>query len=272
MVQSQQGKKQFIFDRVFEEDTSQQDLWDYVSDSVNSFVQGYNVSILAYGQSGSGKSYTMGTSGPQEQDDPTHMGIVPRAAQTLFEKLNAVSGRTMSGLRTPKRYSTNPLAQSGQADKGWTLKATYVEIYNEQLRDLLVDESVAPADRATVAIREDTKGRILLTGLTQYDINSAQDIFDALNFGSTIRQTDATAINARSSRSHAVFSLNLVQKKTESGPMAPMTPRRDRHVSVPSESSISSENVVTTDSKLHFVDLAGSERLKNTGATGDRAK
>jgi DNA repair exonuclease SbcCD ATPase subunit len=272
VVNSQQGKKQFIFDRVFEEDTRQQDIWDYVSDSVNSFVQGYNVSILAYGQSGSGKSYTMGTSGPQEQDNPMHMGIVPRAAQTLFEKLNVVSGRAMSGLRTPKRYSTNPLAQAGQADKGWTLKATYVEIYNEQLRDLLVDESVHPADRATVAIREDTKGRILLTGLTQRDIHSAEDIFEALNFGSTIRQTDATAINARSSRSHAVFSLNLVQKKTDSGPMTPMTPRRDRHVSVPSESSISSENVVTTDSKLHFVDLAGSERLKNTGATGDRAK
>ena len=151
-MNSQQGKKQFIFDRVFEEDTGQQDIWDYVSDSVNSFIQGYNVSILAYGQSGSGKSYTMGTSGPQEQDDPTHMGIVPRAAQTLFEKLNAVSGgRTMSGLRTPKRYSTNPLAQAGQTDKNWTLKATYVEIYNEQLRDLLVDESVHPADRATVA-------------------------------------------------------------------------------------------------------------------------
>jgi chromosome segregation ATPase len=248
-VNSQQGKKQFIFDRVFEEDTRQQEIWDYVSDSVNSFVQGYNVSI--------------------------HMGIVPRAAQTLFEKLNAVSGRTMSGLsglRTPKRYSTNPLAQAGQADKGWTLKATYVEIYNEQLRDLLVDESVHPADRAPVAIREDTKGRILLTGLTQRDINSAEDIFEALNFGSAIRQTDATAINARSSRSHAVFSLNLVQKKSDSGPMTPMTPRRDRHVSVPSESSINSENVVTTDSKLHFVDLAGSERLKNTGATGDRAK
>jgi chromosome segregation ATPase len=275
VVNSQQGKKQFIFDRVFEEDTQQQEIWDYVSDSVNSFVQGYNVSILAYGQSGSGKSYTMGTSGPQEQDDPVHMGIVPRAAQTLFEKLNAVSGRTMSGLsglRTPKRYSTNPLAQAGQPEKGWTLKATYVEIYNEQLRDLLVDESVHPADRATVAIREDTKGRILLTGLTQRDINSAEDIFEALNFGSTIRQTDATAINARSSRSHAVFSLNLVQRKSDSGSMTPMTPRRDRHVSVPSESSIGSENVVTTDSKLHFVDLAGSERLKNTGATGDRAK
>lgn len=217
VVQSQQGKKQFIFDRVFKEDTAQEDVWNYVSDSVNSFVQGYNVSILAYGQSGAGKSYTMGTSGPQEQDDQTHMGIIPRAAETLFEKLNATSIRPMSvtGLRTPKRYSTQAPTQTSQGSSDWTLKATYVEIYNEQLRDLLIPEHVPQAARATVAIREDTKGRILLTGLTQYDINSAEDIYDALNFGSSIRQTDATAINARSSRSHAVFSLNLVQKKND---------------------------------------------------------
>jgi chromosome segregation ATPase len=269
VVQSQQGKKQFIFDRVFKEDTAQQDVWGYVSDSVNSFVQGYNVSILAYGQSGSGKSYTMGTSGPQEQDDPAHMGIIPRAAQTLFEKLNAASVRPMSGLRTPKRYSTHASAQTNHGDSSWTLKATYVEIYNEQLRDLLVPETVPQADRATVAIREDTKGRILLTGLTQYDINSADDIYDALNFGSSIRQTDATAINARSSRSHAVFSLNLVQRKNDLGIS---TPKREHIRASPSEGAIRPDSVVTIDSKLHFVDLAGSERLKNTGATGDRAK
>jgi chromosome segregation ATPase len=269
VVQSQQGKKQFIFDRVFKEDTAQQDVWGYVSDSVNSFVQGYNVSILAYGQSGSGKSYTMGTSGPQEQDDPAHMGIIPRAAQTLFEKLNAASMRPTSGLRTPKRYSTHASVQTNPGDNSWTLKATYVEIYNEQLRDLLVPETVLQADRATVAIREDTKGRILLTGLTQYDINSADDIYDALNFGSSIRQTDATAINARSSRSHAVFSLNLVQRKNDLGTS---TPKREHVRSSPSESAIRPDSVVTIDSKLHFVDLAGSERLKNTGATGDRAK
>jgi chromosome segregation ATPase len=272
VVQSQQGKKQFIFDRVFEEDTTQQDVWGYVSDSVNSFVQGYNVSILAYGQSGAGKSYTMGTSGPQEQDDPAHMGIIPRAAQTLFEKLHAASARPVSGvsgLRTPKRYSTHGSAQINQGDGSWTLKATYVEIYNEQLRDLLVPETVSQAERATVAIREDTKGRILLTGLTQYDINCAEDIYDALNFGSSIRQTDATAINARSSRSHAVFSLNLVQRKNDVGSQ---TPRREHRRSSPSDGAIRTDSVVTIDSKLHFVDLAGSERLKNTGATGDRAK
>lgn len=66
VVASPQGKKLFVFDRVFDEDTTQDGLWGYLSDSVNSFVQGYNVSILAYGQSGAGKSYTMGTAGPEQ--------------------------------------------------------------------------------------------------------------------------------------------------------------------------------------------------------------
>jgi kinesin family protein 4/21/27 len=64
----------FIFDRVFGEDVNQEGVYDYVVDSVNSFVQGYNVSILAYGQSGAGKSYTMGTTGPREQGDADIMG------------------------------------------------------------------------------------------------------------------------------------------------------------------------------------------------------
>jgi kinesin family protein 4/21/27 len=73
-VESAQGKKLFVFDRVFGEDTDQEGVWEYLCESVNSFVQGYNVSILAYGQSGAGKSYTMGTTGPGEQADPKIMG------------------------------------------------------------------------------------------------------------------------------------------------------------------------------------------------------
>ena len=69
-----QGRKLFVFDRVFPETTDQNGIWEYLSDSVTSFLQGYNVSILAYGQSGAGKSYTMGTAGPSEQDDTEAMG------------------------------------------------------------------------------------------------------------------------------------------------------------------------------------------------------
>ena len=118
-----------------------------------------------------------------------------------------------------------------------------------------------------MTIREDVKGRILLTGLRQVNINSIEDMLNALNFGSSIRQTDSTLINAKSSRSHAVFSINLIQRKTRS-----QTSNKDKRMSMPIEPLTGAEDFVTTDSKLHFVDLAGSERLKNTGASGERAK
>ncbi|KAL9127532.1 MAG: hypothetical protein Q9217_003620, partial [Psora testacea] len=276
-VESPQGRKFFIFDRVFGEDTYQDGIWEYVKDSVDAFMQGYNVSVLAYGQSGSGKSYTMGTSAGGEQNDGQQMGVIPRAAGVLFQKLSGPpslnrSGSSGSGLRTPTRYSmhsTQGLAQlaKAQVHKGWQMRATYVEIYNEQLRDLLLPEDAVPAERPTVAIREDARGRILLTGLHQVNIECVEDLMRALNFGSSIRQTDSTAINAKSSRSHAVFSINLIQRKNK----AQFTPVNKRF-SVPVEALTGAEDWVTMDSKLHFVDLAGSERLKNTGASGDRAK
>lgn len=146
-VESAQGKKVFVFDRVFGPDIDQEGVWDYLQDSVNCFVQGYNVSILAYGQSGAGKSYTMGTTGPNEQNDPNIMGgcfmrnnrfvrllssagVVPRAAAALFEKLVGPSVR--SGIRSPSRFSANgapTLASFNRpVDKNWQMKATYVEV------------------------------------------------------------------------------------------------------------------------------------------------
>ena len=76
-IDSPQSRKNFTFDQVFGEDVQQETVWEYVKESVDAFVQGYNVSVLAYGQSGSGKSYTMGTSGPAEQSDPRVMGKFP---------------------------------------------------------------------------------------------------------------------------------------------------------------------------------------------------
>lgn len=170
----------------------------------------------------------------------------------------------MSQMRAPARYPTQAPLHKGE--KNWVLKATYVEIYNEQLRDLLLPEHIPAHERSPVTIREDTKGNIILTGLRQLDVNSVDDLLNALNFGSNVRQTDATAINARSSRSHAVFSLNLVQKK-------PGVPGgHDKRHSVPMEAMTGADSWTTTDSKMHFVDLAGSERLKNTHAEGARAK
>ena len=198
--------------------------------------------------------------------------LFPGAATALFEKLDGAkpsNRNSMSGLRTPVRYSVNATSMLAKtAERNWTLKATYVEIYNEQLRDLLVPETVPQHERGTVTIREDVKGHILLTGLHQVEINSVEDLMAALNFGSMIRQTDSTAINAKSSRSHAVFSLNLIQRKSK----LQTAQGAEKRFSVPLEAMTGGDPMVTIDSKLHFVDLAGSERLKNTGAQGERAK
>ncbi|KAK6526209.1 hypothetical protein TWF694_004829 [Orbilia ellipsospora] len=272
-IDSPQGRKVFLFDRIFGPDVQQDGVWDYLQDSINAFVQGYNVSILAYGQSGAGKSYTMGTSDPNERTSHDASGVIPRAALALFEKLSPASKTSSSGIKTPSRYSTplpNMQRQPISQDRPWSMKATYVEIYNEQLRDLLLPDTTAVTDRRQVNIREDTRGRILLTGLQEMPIESVDDLLAALNFGSSIRQTDSTAINAKSSRSHAVFSINLIQRKPKTALGRDL---KEKRYSAPADILAStSDGFVTVDSKLHFVDLAGSERLKNTGAYGDRAK
>ncbi|KAK4064748.1 uncharacterized protein Triagg1_8935 [Trichoderma aggressivum f. europaeum] len=265
-IDSPQGRKLFVFDRVFGPDVMQDGIWEYLTDSISAFTQGYNVSLLAYGQSGAGKSYTMGTASAME--NPDDMGVIPRAAAALFEKLDVQKGvvnngtmKSASSFRSPRGYGQ----QNNLGDRNWALTATYVEIYNETLRDLLVADTTPLNDRTSVAIREDVKGNIILTGLHQVDITCVDDLLNALAFGSSIRQTDATAINAKSSRSHAVFSLNLVQRKNKFS-------NSDKRHSMPLEAMSGQDISVTTDSKLHFVDLAGSERLKNTGAQGERAK
>ena len=98
VVDSLQGRKLFVFDRVFGEDVYQDGVWEYVHESVNSFLQGYNVSVLAYGQSGSGKSFTMGTSGPAEQSDSQLMGKHPK----IQSHRTLASGKLTS---THRRYT-----------------------------------------------------------------------------------------------------------------------------------------------------------------------
>lgn len=139
------------------------------------------------------------------------------------------------------------------------------QIYNDELRDLLLPPELRDQERLPITIREDTKGTILLTGLREVVVNDVEDLLAALNYGSSIRQTDATAINARSSRSHAVFSLSLVQRKRKS---VGSTNHKDnnRRWTISGPDSLNGdqgdEATVTISSKLHFVDLAGSERLK----------
>lgn len=127
------GRKVFVFDRVFGEDVDQEGVFEYVTESVNSFVEGYNVSILAYGQSGAGKSYTMGTTGPSDQGDAQVMGIIPRAAALLYEKLEGPSNRAPgSGIRPPNArvssMGSHNFASRPTIKKNWQLTATYVEV------------------------------------------------------------------------------------------------------------------------------------------------
>ena len=127
------GRKIFVFDRVFNDDIDQEGVFEYVADSVNSFVDGYNVSILAYGQSGAGKSYTMGTTGPSDQGNPQVMGIIPRAAAHLFEKLEGPSIRAPgSGIRRPSSrvssMGSHSFSNKSSPNKSWHLTATYVEV------------------------------------------------------------------------------------------------------------------------------------------------
>lgn len=150
-------------------------------------------------------------------------------------------------------------------EKGWEMSVTYVEIYNEHPRDLLLPEDATFTEKANVQIREDPRGRIFVEGLNSVRITSIEELLRTLNHGSTIRQTDATAINARSSRSHAVFTISLRQTRTQGFQSNKRSSTHIDHMS-------NGDAPMTVESKLHFVDLAGSERLKNTGATGDRAK
>lgn len=108
VIDSGPGRKLFVFDRVFGEDVYQEGVWEYVHESVNSFLQGYNVSVLAYGQSGSGKSFTMGTSGPAEQSDPQLMGmlLIQEGMETLaFYELTLPRRRYSTCRTSPLRYA-----------------------------------------------------------------------------------------------------------------------------------------------------------------------
>lgn len=128
-VESSQGQKRFLFDRVFGDHEAQEDVWEYVSGGVDSFVQGYNVSLLAYGQSGAGKSYTMGTAQPGEHQIASTIGIIPRAGAALFEKLSPIAPKLAngSGIRLPTRYSMSG-PPTPKEEKPWQLHATYVEV------------------------------------------------------------------------------------------------------------------------------------------------
>ncbi|XP_045888935.1 kinesin-like protein KIF13B isoform X2 [Micropterus dolomieu] len=179
--------------------------------------QGYNACIFAYGQTGSGKSYTMMGSGDQP-------GLIPRLCSALFE-------------RTQKEQ---------REEESFTVEVSYMEIYNEKVRDLLDPKG----GRQTLRVREHKVLGPYVDGLSRLAVASYKDIESLMSEGNKSRTVAATNMNEESSRSHAVFNIILT------------------HTLKDLKSGTSGEKV----SRLSLVDLAGSERAAKTGAAGERLK
>ncbi|KAL9539319.1 hypothetical protein MBANPS3_010333 [Mucor bainieri] len=355
-------QKSFQFDHVFDVNSTQEQVFTSVaSNFVDRFIDGYNVTILAYGQTSSGKTYTMGTA-IDDHSNPDQEGIIPRAMSALFQRLNdmqkqsstttttkpssqhqqqqpqkraiPVSGLSTfppaSGLRVPRRSastvklrpvsmmtpprrgSSSSLTTSASAQAQihldekstkYTVHVSFIEIYNEELIDLL--NPAPPHERAPVTIREDTKGHIIWTGLKEVPVGSTEDVLRFLQMGTENRATGSTDMNAKSSRSHAIFSVTLKQEKwvpssthnkaspsvsrstttaaaaaTSSGlnhrhstlNVRAMAAQMEKRSTSPTSTDEDDGEWMVSNSKFHFVDLAGSERLKRTAAQGDRRK
>ncbi|XP_017114150.1 chromosome-associated kinesin KIF4 [Drosophila elegans] len=209
----------YTYNHVFDSGDSQKDIFEScVEAKMKKFLSGYNVTILAYGQTGSGKTYTMGTAFNGVLDDD--VGVIPRAVHNIFLAIEE--------MRQEFRF---------------VVTCSFVELYQEQFYDLF---STQKREKATVDIRE-VKNRVVMPGLTELEVKSAQEVTEHLMRGSAGRAVAATAMNETSSRSHAIFTLTLEATKLDG------------------------KQSVTT-SRFNLVDLAGSERCSKTLASGDRFK
>ncbi|KAG6087172.1 hypothetical protein E4U30_000389 [Claviceps sp. LM220 group G6] len=219
------GAKTFAFDRSywsFNKDDSnyagQSNLFDDLgAPLLDNAFQGYNNCIFAYGQTGSGKSYSMMGYGKE-------VGIIPNICQEMFTRIDAI-----------------------QQDKTTkcTVEVSYLEIYNERVRDLL-----NPTTKGNLKVREHPSTGPYVEDLAKLVVGSFKEIENLMDEGNKARTVAATNMNETSSRSHAVFTLMLTQKKYDV------------------ETKMEMEKVA----KISLVDLAGSERATSTGATGARLK
>ncbi|CAN7943298.1 unnamed protein product, partial [Ixodes pacificus] len=217
----------FPFDRVFPGSATQAEVYEEVAHVVQSALDGYNVCIFAYGQTGSGKTFTM--EGPPDLDlgspNDSQLGLIPRALQQVF----------MS-------------AQELQNTHHWefTMVASYLEIYNENVRDLL---STRPRSKQTVCqIKQEKDGSMMVTNATKTTVTSPEQasIYELLRRARKHRAVGATQCNEHSSRSHSVFQLRITGTNRRTG--------------------------VGSRGLLNLVDLCGSERLEESKAEGARLR
>ena len=152
--------------------------------------QGFNATVLAYGQTGSGKTWTMGsgyTIGLSEDE----LGIIPRVIRLIFQEVDKRKSKTE-----------------------FIIKCSFLEIYNEELNDLLdpssLHQAMATGERNNkINIREEKNGSIAVYGLREEKVDNAQDLAACLDKGSNFRTTASTLMNNNSSRSHAIFTLSI---------------------------------------------------------------
>ncbi|KAF9929932.1 Kinesin-like protein kif15 [Linnemannia zychae] len=214
----------FTYDCVGGESTSQEQVFRDVGKTiVEQCVKGYNGTIFAYGQTGSGKTYTMqGPINLTNLGGHENRGIIPRCLEYLFE-LIAKEEQMVSSVK-------------------YLCKASYIEIYNENIYDLL-DNSTTP--RAT---REDIKRGVYVDGVIEESIHSPEDAYKLFEQGAANRHISATAMNRESSRSHTVLTLTIQSMTLVDG---------INHI---------------RESRFNLVDLAGSERQKQANTEGLRLK
>ncbi|XP_028753574.1 kinesin-like protein KIN-14P [Neltuma alba] len=217
---AKQGKdalRSFKFNRVFGPTTTQVEVYSDIQPFVRSVLDGYNVCIFAYGQTGSGKTYTM--SGPNGATNETY-GVNYRALNDLFS-----------------------ISESRRSSIVYEIGVQIVEIYNEQVRDLL--SSNGTQKKLGISNHSQHKG-LAVPDANMVPVKSTSDVMDLMDLGLKNRASSATAMNERSSRSHSVVSIHV------------------RGTDVKSGSSLFGN--------LHLVDLAGSERVDRSEVTGDRLK
>ncbi|KAK5126989.1 hypothetical protein LTR85_008348 [Meristemomyces frigidus] len=197
----------------------QEDLFtDLGKPLLDNAFQGYNNCIFAYGQTGSGKSYSMMGYGGEE-------GVIPRICRDMFERIEGM--------------------HAGDKNVSSTVEVSYLEIYNERVRDLL-----NPTTKGNLKVREHPATGPYVEDLAKLVVRSFVEIEHLMDEGNKARTVAATNMNETSSRSHAVFTLTLTQKRHDV------------------ETNMDTEKVA----KISLVDLAGSERATSTGATGARLK
>ncbi|TFK06884.1 matrilin-4 [Platysternon megacephalum] len=246
--------KAFTFDYVFNIDSQQEEIYDEcVEKLIEGCFEGYNATVFAYGQTGAGKTYTMGT-GFDVNITEEEQGIISRAVKHLFKCIEEKKQAAIKQeLPTPE----------------FKVNAQFLELYNEEVLDLFdtTRDIDAKNKKSNIKIHEDSTGGIYTVGVTTRTVNGEAEMIQCLKLGALSRTTASTQMNVQSSRSHAIFTIHLCQTRVCSA----IDTDNVTDNKIISESSQTNE-FETLTAKFHFVDLAGSERLKRTGATGERAK